>query len=95
MSRSIGSIFLSLIFVVFLTAPTVISIIDDSHDMSVIYSFAEEEKICEVKILMNVHSLKEVDFSLIKTLNNKEYYFKKYSRPHLNLVSPPPELHTL
>ncbi|MFH4964731.1 hypothetical protein V8G69_06970 [Gaetbulibacter sp. M235] len=96
MSRNISSIFLTLIFVAFISAPTIISMVDDSFDTSIFYSITEEEeKICHIKVLLNTQSSHEIDFALIKTINNKEYYFKKYSKPHLNLISPPPELHIL
>ncbi|MCF8273917.1 MAG: hypothetical protein K9I95_08795 [Flavobacteriaceae bacterium] len=94
MSRYISSIFLTLIFVAFISAPTIISMVDDSFDTSIFYSVTEEEeKIGHIKVLLNTHASSEVDFSLLKTLNTKEYFFKKYSKPHLNLISPPPELH--
>ncbi len=96
MSRNISSIFLTLIFVAFISAPTIISMVDDSIDTSIFYSVTEEEeKVYHIKVLLHNQSTNEVDFALIKAINNKEYYFKKYSKPHLNLVSPPPELHVL
>jgi len=92
MSRKLSSIFLTLIFVAFISAPTIISLVDDSIDTSIFYSVTEEEeKICHIKLLLNDQSTNVVDFALINVENNKEYCFKKYSKPHLNLVSPPPE----
>jgi hypothetical protein len=96
MSKNIVSILLLLIFMAFITAPTIISMVDDSIDTSMFYSLNEEEEnVCKIKVLLNTNSSSEVDFALIRTINNKEYYFKKYSKPHLNLISPPPESHIL
>ena len=95
MSKSIGSIFFTLIFVAFLMAPTIIRLIDDSIDISVVYTTSEEEKggekIKDIEVLFF-----ELDHCLdeeVLSLNNStsHYYFKNYIKPHLNLISPPPE----
>jgi len=95
MSKSIGSIFFTLIFVAFLMAPTIIRMIDDSIDISVVYTTSEEEKggekIKDIEVLffeLN-HSLDEEVLSLSN--GTSHYYFKNYLKPHLNLISPPPE----
>lgn len=96
MSRSIGSIILSFIFLAFLAAPTVISMVDDSVDTSIFYSIAEEEENgCKIKVVLEVNSNNETDFDFSKRTVPNGYYFKKYPKPHLNLISPPPESHIL
>jgi len=95
MQKNISSIFLTLIFVAFIMAPTIIRLIDDSVDISIIYTTSEEEKggekIKEIEVLFFElkHSLDEE----VLSLNNSTsyYYFKNYLKPHLNLISPPPE----
>lgn len=84
-----------MIFVAFIMAPTIIRLIDDSVDISIIYTTSEEEKggekIKEIEVLFFElkHSLDEE----VLSLNNSTsyYYFKNYLKPHLNLISPPPE----
>lgn len=84
----------------FLTAPTVIAILDDSIDISFIYSTSEEEEKSNEKnkdIDLKFYDLldDESDFVLTKTEHIQSYFFKNYPKPHLNLISPPPELNIL
>ena len=100
MFRNIGSIFLSLIFLALLAAPTIISLVDDSVDISVFYSTSEEEeKSSETsktfEVVFNKLTGNDADFSYAKSMNHHGYYFKKYPKPHLNLISPPPEFYLL
>ena len=100
MSRSIVSIFLSSLFLLFLTAPTIILIIDDSADVSIFYSSSEEEekgseKNKEIELLFFDLNNSDLDFASSEVENNLGYYFKNYPKPHLNLISPPPEFHIL
>ncbi len=96
MSRNLISVFLSVIFLVFLAAPTVITMVDDSVDVSMFYAASEEEeKGCEkdkdVEILFFEPHNNELDVASSKGEHSSRYYFKKYPKPHLNLISPPPE----
>ena len=98
MSRTIVSIFLSSLFLLFLTAPTIILIIDDSADVSIFYSSSEEEekgseKNKEIELLFFDLNNSYLDFASSEVENNLGYYFKNYPKPHLNLISPPPEFH--
>ncbi len=101
MRRSIISILLSTIFVALLVAPTIILIVDDSIDVSAFYASSEEEeekgieKSKDKEVFFSDYSITESDFVLNETKSYIQYYFKKYSKPHLNLISPPPELHIL
>lgn len=100
MSRNVVSICLSVIFLVFLVAPTVITLVDDTADVSMFYAASEEEekgseKDKEIEVLFfELDNNDEDDASSIGE-NNLGYYYKKYPKPHLNLISPPPELHIL
>ena len=97
MYRSVVSIILSTTFMVFLVAPTVIMIIDDSADVSVFYTANEEEekkgqeKDKDKELLLYDFLNAASDFDLNETENNLEYFFKKYPKPHLNLIIPPPD----
>ena len=44
MSRNIVSLSFSIVFLVFLVAPTIIAMMDDSADISVFYASSEEEE---------------------------------------------------
>ena len=100
MSRNLVSICLSVLFLVFLVAPTVITLVDDSADVSMFYAASEEEekggeKDKEVEVLFFELHNNELDVASLNGENNLRYYFKKYPIPHLNIISPPPELHIL
>lgn len=97
MSKNVIATFFTIIFMGFIIAPSVITMLDDSIDTSIFYSLAEEEekgseKEKNIEILFAVSNHYESDFSLNEIENNLEYVYKKYSKPHLNLISPPPDL---
>lgn len=83
-----------------LVAPSIIALVDDSVDISVFYTSSEEEekgneKNKDLEKLLFDDSNPEAIFSCFSLENELEYYFKGYCNPHLNLISPPPELHIL
>ncbi len=103
MSRRIFSVLLSVLFVALVAAPTVVMLIDDTIDVSCLYASAEEEeegnekseKNKEKEVVFLELNLLETDFVLFKAQNNLEYFLKEYSKPHLNLIFSPPQLHIL
>jgi len=100
MTRSLISIILSTIFVVVLIAPTVIVMVDDTIDVSAFYTSSEEEekgieKSKDKEVFFSEYSIVESNIVLNETKNNIQYYFKNYTKPHLNLISPPPEFNIL
>lgn len=97
MTRSITSVVLSIIFMGFVLAPSVIVIIDDTVDVSFFYTSGEEEdkgleKNKDLEVMFLDLSINQSDFVSNDMEHNMRYIFKKYQKPHLNLVSPPPEL---
>ena len=97
MKQKLSAVFFLLIFTSLISAPTVLMVIDDSIDISCFYTINEEEEekgheiIKEGKMFYN-ESVNISDY--IKGINElKEYvyFFKSYPKPHLNLISPPPE----
>ncbi len=93
MSKRIISIFFIVVFVAFITTPAVAIIIDDSFDISYFNSISEEEeKVREIKVIPNSDSNDSDEFYLTERNMNKVYFFKKYAKPHLNIISPPPDL---
>jgi hypothetical protein len=97
MPRNLVSILLTLIFVGFLTAPTIIKLVDDSVDISIFYttSSPEEDKGIEknnnIEVFFTSLFMSDLDFSSKENKNNLGFYFKNYSKTLLNLISPPPE----
>ena len=97
MSRNQVSIFLSLLFVLLISAPTVISIVDDSIEIAVFFNSAEEEeekgqeKNIELELLFSNSDLVNLNITCSEEIDNLGYYFKTYPKPHLNLFFPPPE----
>ncbi|WP_298550282.1 hypothetical protein [uncultured Algibacter sp.] len=89
---------MSTLFLVLLVAPTVIILIDDSADISVFYTSSEEEekkgqeKQEKDKELLYYEFLKGNSYFTVNEAEiNLTHYFKNYTRPYLNLISPPPE----
>ena len=86
------SIFFTILFLGIITVPSIIIAFDDSVDVSVFYSLSEEEE--ENKNLNLVCFQEDLDNNQSEILNSKNhlgYYYKNYPKPHLNLISPPPE----
>lgn len=97
MTNKFISIFFSVVFVFLITAPTVLTLIDENADIALFFEYSEEEekgKETNKKI--------EIFFSDVPILNadhqmNTEtsvmcYLIKSYNTPHLNLILPPPEV---
>lgn len=86
------SIFFSVLLMLLVAAPSIILSFDDTSDVSMFYSLAEEEEIEKHKIVLekDINDSEEVssDESQSKI---SDYFYKVYSRPHLNLISPPPK----
>jgi len=101
MSRNKVSIFLSLLFVLLISAPTVISIVGDSIDIAVFFDSSEEEeekgqeKNIELELLFSNLDHEDLNISCSEVGDNLGYYFKTYPKPHLNIVSPPPDQYIL
>lgn len=101
MSRNIVSIFLSIIFLVFIAGPTILVMIDDSVDVSSYYTSTSSEEENnnhvnkEVKVLAFVQKENEFFIALTKKENNSCYSLNNYPKIHLNLISPPPDLYII
>ena len=100
MSKKIVSIFLSVIFLLFIVTPTIIVMVDDTIDVSIALAASEEEekgneKNLDIEVLFSNLKTNESDLVFAISENNLGYYFKNYPKPHLNLISPPPEHYIL
>ena len=70
--------------------------VDDTIDISIVNTMSEEgeiggEKIKDVEILFYKPKHNFEGIVNLSPKSNSDYYFKNYPKPHLNLVSPPPE----
>lgn len=99
MRNNLIAIFFTALFVVVNSAPSILMAINDTVDISKFYGFCENEE-------ENTENESEIFFEsifFIKNCNQSEYFlvsnnldhtayrFKNYSKPYLNLVSPPPQ----
>ncbi|WP_299776734.1 hypothetical protein [uncultured Formosa sp.] len=95
MPKTITSLFLSVIFVLFISAPTLITMLKKNADVSMFFSLAEEENSKEnVKLIsfeLNAHNDINYVFGLLETDNSFNFYLNTYSQLDLENVSPPPE----
>ncbi|SFC98468.1 hypothetical protein SAMN04487987_102401 [Algibacter pectinivorans] len=94
MKKQITAIFFLVLFMGLMSAPSVIAVLDDSVDTSIFYSIAEEEESGKTKNMLSPFSLENHDFLDgfdYTDLQKFGYYFKNYPKPHLNLISPPPD----
>lgn len=95
MSKKTIAILFSFLFVALITAPTIITVIDDTVDVSIFYSITEEENE-NIKLPFPDHSFNGLESLFAQdSKENLGYYFKNYPKPHLNLISPPPEQNIL
>lgn len=81
------------VFITFLATPTIVSVIKKSADMSVFYSFSEEEKAQkEIKAIFNSdlenvpNNLSQLNSSLIRSEN-----LSKHDKIASKIFIPPPE----
>jgi hypothetical protein len=70
--------------------------VDDSVDISMFYSLSEEEEkghetVKNVEIIPSDFNYAYLLFASKLNSNTTGYNYKKYPKPHLNLISPPPE----
>lgn len=94
MHKKTIAIFFTTLFMALIMAPTVIVALDESIDTSIFYSITEEEENGKVKSVVSPFSLvssETVSRFNLKSFQVFSYKFKTYPKPHLNLISPPPE----
>jgi hypothetical protein len=95
--KRITSKIVLILFLGIVISPTAIIAIDSTIDISMFFGVAEEneEKVNEknIEIESLLFKITEKEHSLILNSKKKKgfYVFKKYSKPHLNLVFPPPD----
>ena len=89
------AVFFSIVFLSFIIAPTVITLVDNSIDVSFIYSNSEEEsenlKIGKEKLVVSSININEFNFSATEKDSVLIHKNKNYTKPYLSMVFPPPE----
>ncbi len=97
MIKNLVSVFFTVLFMAITTVPSIISTMDDSMDVSIYYDLSEEEeekenektKVLEFFFEGNRESVSFMEYSGTELSG---FNYKKYPKPHLNLISPPPEV---
>lgn len=97
MSKSIISALLAVFLTFVVLAPMLVAVVDTTAEVG-LFEISEEEKdvrgentIEMEKLLSNLY-LRAIYSEVNQAKNNLGYFFKSYPIPHLNLISPPPEL---
>lgn len=90
------TIFFSILFISVITAPTIISLVNENQDISIFLSLNEEEKenfetetFKDVKIFSNSYSL--MFFKKIQKRKTVCFTSKNYSSVFLKITTPPPK----
>ena len=100
MFRKFVTLFFLSVFIGYTILPAIISVLDTDIDISLFINVNEEEskekeasKDLEIKIM----ELKNADlnFNNMKSLVLAAHYLNNYSKPQLNMVSPPPEFRNI
>ncbi len=97
MIKNLVSVFFTVLFMAITTVPSIISVMDDSMDVSIFYDLSEEEeekenektKVLEFFFEANKEPISFMEYNGTECLG---FNYKKYPKPHLNLISPPPEV---
>jgi len=96
MKKRIIASFFSLVFTLLITAPTVISVLENSFDVSVFFSVAEEEskekdsnKTIELIVLETKNEVSSLFF--FEDTKITSYYSKNYNPFKVESNLPPPE----
>lgn len=97
MNKTVITILFSLIFVSFTVAPSILVIVDDTYDISVLISSSEEEEkkgeenIKDIEIEIPSHKTIDQTFHNKTLVNSLKYCGNNYCSLFKELISPPPE----
>ena len=99
MHKNVIAIFFSLLFIVVISVPSIVVVLDDSIDVSMYCSTSEEEKgseeTKEQELLFFNLNTSELNFASTKPERNIEYFFNCYSKAYTNIIIPPPDFFKL
>ena len=90
------AIFFSFLFILFITVPTVVILVDDSIDISFLYNSSEEEEQDHemdenVKIFIAQENTTKLEFLNIRLEKSSGFFNPNYPKHYLNTVFPPPQ----
>ncbi|MBF8151250.1 hypothetical protein ITJ86_15180 [Winogradskyella sp. F6397] len=81
-----------MVLMALISAPTIIVSFDDTTDVTSFYSIVEEEENHNVKLVFkNTDQESNTLFDDCSNTHGVGYMYKQYPKPHLNLISPPPD----
>ena len=91
--KKITALFIMVLFLSIISAPTIITSIDNSIDISMFDGLGEEEESENFKILLESQTINVVhtDYSLFEK-DKIDFTHGLYSKPLINIISPPPEI---
>ena len=95
MKKRIAIVF-TIIFTLFIVSPTILSVVEDSFDISILFNVGEEEN-NQNEISKNfdlkISEIKKTDslFNSLKKRNSLNYRLKKYTDIYQKNTYPPPE----
>ena len=92
-SKNRIAVFFTILFMVVVSAPTILVSIDDSVDISSFYGIGEEEEESKNLKLLFDNNFEQTEVFLMVKSNAHVigYTFKTYPKPQLNLIVPPPD----
>ena len=95
MKKKIAIVF-TIIFTLFIVSPTVLSVVEDSFDISILFNVGEEEnnqKEISKNFDLKSSEIKKTDslFNSLKKRNSLNYRLKKYTDIYQENTYPPPE----
>jgi len=89
------AVFFSIVFLTLIIAQTIITMVDSSVDISSIYSNSEKESESQKgekeKIVLSPLKINQFIFYSTKKVSTLIQTHKNYTKPYLNMVSPPPQ----
>lgn len=95
MLRKVTSILFSVAFLLYTVTPSILMIVDESIDISILFSSSEEEeeeKHLTIDVLYSTVRTKNSDLVFAYSEKSLAYLDKKYTKPNLNIISPPPKI---
>lgn len=91
MHKNAIAIFFTMLLMALMSAPSIIIALDDTADTSMFYSLSEEEEASKIKPKANEGFIVTEHLWILGSLDGIVYFLKKYPKPYLYLISPPPE----
>ena len=91
------AVFFSIAFLAVIILPTILFVVDDSFDTSIVISISEEEqekdgeKVIDVEFLLFEATHEVIAAMKQSPKNNLIYCSRAYTTPHFYIISPPPD----